>query len=223
MERGGVASGQAGVCSVELGYNSISRVEGVHGLEEMEHIGLQNNMLYRLEDVNILLKCMPVLTSLSLRSNSIAEAKSYRLLVLSRLPRLLTFDGLPVDAAEHAAASTFVTAVSEEMVAARALIAIGQSASRASSNASSPRRATFSLTQADLGSPAQLDSTQTPQLPHLSGKLMPASKAQAALAAVSSRSAPTMITAPVNISDPNWHSQVRISLHLVSHFVFSLN
>jgi hypothetical protein len=36
------------LCRLELGFNVITRIEGVNGLELLEHIDLQNNQLYRL-------------------------------------------------------------------------------------------------------------------------------------------------------------------------------
>ena len=39
---------------------------------------LNHNLLYRIEDVGVLRKCVPELEQLSLRSNAICEVKAYR-------------------------------------------------------------------------------------------------------------------------------------------------
>jgi hypothetical protein len=94
---------------------------------------------------------MPALQSIALRGNPICDAKSYRQLVLSRLPQLKQFDLRPVSASEQAACASFLTAVTEEMVAARAVLGSGLgggsgsgASSNAVSNASTPRSASSS-------------------------------------------------------------------------------
>jgi hypothetical protein len=100
---------------------------------------------------------MPALQSIALRGNPICEAKSYRQLVLSRLPQLKQFDLRAVSASEQAACASFLTAVTEEMVAARAVLGSGLgggsgsgASSNAVSNASTPRSASSSSSSSSL-------------------------------------------------------------------------
>ena len=82
--------------TLDLGYNQIRKIEGVNGLVELRNLKLENNLIFRLEDVNVLRKYVPKLESLSLRNNSICENKNYQSLVLKRLETLTHFDGVPV-------------------------------------------------------------------------------------------------------------------------------
>jgi hypothetical protein len=65
-------------------------------LAGLEHLELQGNALGRLDDVNSLRKYNSSLVALELQGNPLAEDKTYRDLVLRRLPHLTRLDGLPV-------------------------------------------------------------------------------------------------------------------------------
>ena len=66
----------------------------------MRVLELNNNLIYRIEDVGVLRKCVPELESLSLRSNAICEVKAYRSHVIRRLPSLRALDSIAVEPSE---------------------------------------------------------------------------------------------------------------------------
>ena len=82
--------------TLDLGFNQIRKIEGVNGLVELRNLKLENNLIFRLEDVNVLRKYVPKLENLSLRNNAICENKNYQSLVLKRLEALTHLDGVSV-------------------------------------------------------------------------------------------------------------------------------
>ena len=74
----------------------MSRIEGLHGMNALTHLELNNNAIYRLEDINVLKKYTPGLYTLNLRNNQMCENKTYKGLVLRRLTLLTSLDGTPV-------------------------------------------------------------------------------------------------------------------------------
>ena len=66
----------------------MKRVEGLKGLVSLKALELNNNLVYRLEDINVLRKHVPQLEELNMRNNAMCEAKSYRSLVRGLLPTL---------------------------------------------------------------------------------------------------------------------------------------
>ncbi|UPR04217.1 leucine-rich repeat domain-contataining protein [Chloropicon primus] len=82
--------------TLDLGYNQIRKIEGVNGLVELRNLKLENNLIFRLEDVNVIRKYVPKLENLSLRNNAICDNKNYQSLVLKRLESLVHLDGVPV-------------------------------------------------------------------------------------------------------------------------------
>ena len=46
-------------------------------MEALRGLELNNNLLYRLEDLALLRKCLPNLSELNLRNNAVCEVKSY--------------------------------------------------------------------------------------------------------------------------------------------------
>ena len=46
-------------------------------MEALRGLELNNNLLYRLEDLTLLRKCLPNLSELNLRNNAVCEVKSY--------------------------------------------------------------------------------------------------------------------------------------------------
>ena len=83
--------------TLDLGYNQIRKIEGVNGLVELRTLKLENNLIYRLEDVNVLRKYVPKLENLSLRNNAICDNKHYQSLVLKRLEALKHLDGVSIE------------------------------------------------------------------------------------------------------------------------------
>ena len=65
---------------------------------QLKVLELNNNLLYRLEDLALLRKCLPNLSELNLRNNAVCEVKAYRSHIVSHLTSLRTLDGVPVDA-----------------------------------------------------------------------------------------------------------------------------
>ena len=98
---------------LDLGFNAIKRIEGLSGLESLLELDINDNALFRLEDLNAVKRHAPNLTSLNLRANALSDNKAYRGLVLRRLTRLQSLDGVPVtarDREEAAESSSTLTA-----------------------------------------------------------------------------------------------------------------
>ena len=83
---------------LDLSFNLIKRVEGLTNLPSLTRLELNNNLVYRLEDVNVIKKCIPSVTDLSLQNNVICDVKSYKYIVLRRVPGLSFLDGKSVTA-----------------------------------------------------------------------------------------------------------------------------
>ena len=85
---------------LDLSFNLIKRVEGLKGLPSLARLELNNNLIYRLEDVNVIKKSVPSITDLSLQNNVICDVKSYKYIVLRRVPWLKVLDGKLVTAGD---------------------------------------------------------------------------------------------------------------------------
>jgi Leucine-rich repeat (LRR) protein len=83
---------------------------------------LNNNLLFRLEDLNALKKYTPALACLNLRSNLVCENKSYRGLVLRRLTVLCFLDGVPVSDADRAAAAESSSTLTPQVIRENAFL-----------------------------------------------------------------------------------------------------
>mmetsp|Transcript_34109 Transcript_34109/g.96662 ORF Transcript_34109/g.96662 Transcript_34109/m.96662 type:complete len:1474 (-) Transcript_34109:585-5006(-) len=101
---------------LDLSFNSIRRIEGLKGLGKLKHLELNNNNLQRLEDVNVLKKYVPDLTTLDLSSNPICTHKTYRTLLLRRLPRLIKFDRQAVSKEDLEAASENTSTLTVQVI-----------------------------------------------------------------------------------------------------------
>eukprot|EP00741_Cyanophora_paradoxa_P011210 tig00020554_g10830.t1 len=89
---------------LDLSFNAVRRVEGLKTLTQLQSLNLRNNNLYRIEDINLLRKHVSQLTELNLLYNPVCDVKSYRSLVLRRLPLLLSFDETTITDQDRAAA-----------------------------------------------------------------------------------------------------------------------
>lgn len=101
---------------LDLGFNLIKRVEGLDGLESLRQLDLNNNLLYQLEDIQVLRRCCPDLQRLNLRNNGVCELKSYRSLVLRRMPSLEVLDGRPVSDADREEAAACATHITPQLI-----------------------------------------------------------------------------------------------------------
>lgn len=82
---------------------------------------LNNNLIYRIEDVSVLRKCVPKLEQLSLRSNAICESETYRSHVIRKLPSLQVLDGIPITPLEaDDALADFPASITPELIQAHA-------------------------------------------------------------------------------------------------------
>ena len=79
-----------------MGFNLIKRVEGLRGLHRIEKLELNNNLLYRVDDVGVLRESLPSLNNLDLRNNALCDTKTYTAIVLNTLPGLTRLDGKEV-------------------------------------------------------------------------------------------------------------------------------
>ena len=66
---------------------------------------MNDNALFRLEDLNALKRCVPDLAALNLRGNAVSDNGAYRGLVLRRLLSLESLDGVPVTERDREAAA----------------------------------------------------------------------------------------------------------------------
>ena len=85
-----------GLERLELGFNLIKRIEGLKGLAQLKTLELNNNLIYRLDDVSILSAHVPQLQVLSLRNNAVCEVKNYRPQLVMQLEHLVSLDGICV-------------------------------------------------------------------------------------------------------------------------------
>ena len=79
-------------------------------------LSLCNNLIYRLGDVSVFLKCNPALINLNLSNNSISEMKAYRILALNRLDTVRVLDGKPVLPEERLAAVATSSSITDELL-----------------------------------------------------------------------------------------------------------
>ena len=89
-------------------------------MEALRGLELNNNLLYRLEDLALLRKCLPNLSELNLRNNAVCEVKSYRAHAVRKLPSLTVLDGLAVAPHERAGAAESSTAITPTLIRAHA-------------------------------------------------------------------------------------------------------
>ena len=89
-------------------------------MEALRGLELNNNLLYRLEDLALLRKCLPNLSELNLRNNAVCEVKSYRAHVVRRLTTLATLDGVPVGEHEQTGATESIASITPALVRAHA-------------------------------------------------------------------------------------------------------
>ncbi|KAJ9438372.1 Protein phosphatase 1 regulatory subunit SDS22-like protein [Diplonema papillatum] len=102
---------------LDLSFNLIKRVEGLRNLPSLEKLALNNNLIYRLEDVNVIKKTVPSVTDLSLLNNAICDVKSYRYIVLRRVPGLKYLDGTLITEDDIRAAQDKLYAMTPTLVA----------------------------------------------------------------------------------------------------------
>eukprot|EP01063_Lacrimia_lanifica_P008591 TRINITY_DN15672_c0_g1_i1.p1 TRINITY_DN15672_c0_g1~~TRINITY_DN15672_c0_g1_i1.p1 ORF type:complete len:1553 (+),score=713.90 TRINITY_DN15672_c0_g1_i1:108-4766(+) len=102
---------------LDLSFNLIKRVEGLANLPALDKLELNNNLIYRLEDVNVIKKTVPTITDLALQNNVICDVKSYKFIVLRRVPGLKVLDGKKLTAEDHKSAQEKLSSMSPALVA----------------------------------------------------------------------------------------------------------
>eukprot|EP01061_Rhynchopus_euleeides_P005092 TRINITY_DN14333_c0_g2_i1.p1 TRINITY_DN14333_c0_g2~~TRINITY_DN14333_c0_g2_i1.p1 ORF type:complete len:1537 (+),score=690.35 TRINITY_DN14333_c0_g2_i1:257-4612(+) len=102
---------------LDLSFNLIKRVEGLKNLPSLTRLELNNNLIYRLEDVNVIKKSVPTIVDLSLQNNVICDVKSYKYIVIRRVPGLKVLDGNPVTQQDVRMAQDKLSSMSPLLVA----------------------------------------------------------------------------------------------------------
>ena len=109
-----------GLCALQdrldLGYNLIKKIENLTNLPMLRSLELNNNLLYRLDDVQILQKSSPELTELNLSHNALCDVKGYRMFVLRRMPKLKLFDYHEVNPDEQSEAVSGDITLTDEVL-----------------------------------------------------------------------------------------------------------
>ena len=74
----------------------IKRGGGLEGLNSLKVLELNNNVMNRLDDIALMSREAPSLTSLDLRSNPICKVKTYKQIIFKHMGRLARHDGAKV-------------------------------------------------------------------------------------------------------------------------------
>jgi Leucine-rich repeat (LRR) protein len=100
---------------LDLGYNLIKKIENLRNTQ-LRSLELNNNLLYRLDDVQVLQSATPGLTELNLSHNALCDVKGYRMFVLRRLQSLKQFDYHEVNSDEQTKAASVDTTLTDDLL-----------------------------------------------------------------------------------------------------------
>ena len=107
---------------LDVSHNHLKRIEGLTNLKSLKSLYLNDNRLFRLEDLNAMKACSDGLVNLDLRANALRENKAYGGLVLRRMSKLTTLDGIPVTKRDRQRATTSTTTLTATMIKKHATI-----------------------------------------------------------------------------------------------------